>query len=164
MNHSTHAAPESSLKPRPATAGNVQGLGIEEVTARAGVSQRLVRHCEARGLIPRAEKVAAAGRRYTHEDVCVLRFTRRTHVLGFGMHEVARLLSLWQDMHCVSSEANNVTLAQPKELESRLDELQALKCVLERLANVFLVEHQPTCPILEELMELRACYALLENP
>lgn len=164
MNHRTHAPHESSIKPRPATAGKGQGLGIEEVTARAGVSERLVRHCQARGLIPGAEEADASWRRYTHEDVCVLRFARRAHVLGFGMNEVARLLSLWQDMHRVSPEVKSSALAQPKKLESRIDELQAMECVLERLANLFSVEHQPACPILEELMELRACYALLENP
>ncbi len=164
MNHRTHAPHEISIKSRLTTAGNEQGLGIEEVTARAGVSERLVRHCEARGLIPGAEAADASWRRYTHEDVCVLHFARRAHVLGFGMNEVARLLSLWQDMHRVSSEVKSITLAQPKELESRIDELKAMECVLERLANLFSVEHQPACPIMEALIELRACHALLENP
>jgi MerR family copper efflux transcriptional regulator len=148
--------PNMSIKRRPATAGNEQRLGIEDVTARAGVSERLVRHCESRGLIPGAEEADASWRRYTHEDVSVLSFARRAHVLGFGMHEVARLLSLWQDMHRVSSEVKSTALAQPKELESRIDELQVMECVLERLAHLFSVGHQPTCPILEELMELRA--------
>lgn len=164
MNHLTHVPHQSSMKPRPATAGNEQGLGIDEITARAGVSERLVRHCEARGLIPSAKEAGASWHRYTHEDVCVLRFVRRAHVLGFGMNEVAKLLAFWQDMHSVSSEVKSIASAQPKEQDSRIIELQAMECVLERLANLFSVEHQPACPILEELMELRACYALLESP
>lgn len=163
MNHRTPAPHESSIKPRPAIAGNEQGLEIDEVTARAGVSERLVRHCEARGLIPGAGEADASWRRYTHEDVCVLRFARRAHVLGFGMNETARLISLWQDMHRVSSEVKSIASAQPKEQESRIDGLQAMERVLERLANLFSVEHQPACPILEDLMGLRARYALLEN-
>lgn len=155
MNHRTHTPLESSLKPRPATSGDDQGFGIEEVTARAGVSERLVRHCEARGLIPGAEKADTSRNCYTHEDVSILRFARRGHVLGFGMNEVAKLLSVWQDMHYVNSEAKSIALAQPKHLESRIDELRAMESVLERLANLISVEHQPTCPILEELMELK---------
>lgn len=34
MNHHTPTPLESSLKPRPLTAGDDQGFGIEEVTAR----------------------------------------------------------------------------------------------------------------------------------
>ncbi|MDL2352643.1 MAG: MerR family DNA-binding protein [Pseudomonadota bacterium] len=165
MNDHIHTQHEGSIKPRPpATAGTEQGLGIEEVTARADVSERLVRHCDARGLLPGAEQADASQRRYSHGDVCILLFTRRAHVLGFGMNEVARLLSLWQDFHRMSSEVKSIALAKPKEPESRIDELQAMMGVLERLANVFPVEHQPTCPILEGLTEFIASCALLENP
>lgn len=164
MNHRTHAAHESSIKAPPVTAGNEQRLEIDELTARAGVSERFVRHCEARGLIAGAEDSDASWRRYTFEDVCVLRFARRAHVLGFGMSEAARLLSLWQNMHRVSSGVKSIASAQPKEQDSSINELRAMECVLERLANLCVVEHQPACTILEELMELRACYTLLENP
>ncbi|PXX47065.1 MerR family DNA-binding protein [Undibacterium pigrum] len=156
MNNRIHAPHKSAVKPRPMIAGNEQGLAIDEITARAGVSERLVRHCEGRGLIRGAEVANASSRRYTQEDVIVLRFARRAHVLGFGMNEVARLLSLWQDMHRVSVEVNSIALAQPKELTSRTDGIQAMERVLERLANLFSVEHQPTCPIMEGLIELRA--------
>jgi MerR family copper efflux transcriptional regulator len=144
------------ISPRPATDAAEKGLAIKEVTARAGVSERLVRYCEARGLISAAEEGKTSRHRYTHEDVSLLRFARRAHVLGFGMNEVARLLSL-------NSDVKRIALPQTDELESRIDELRATECILERLANLFAVEHQPACPILEELMELRASYALLTN-
>jgi len=66
------------------------------VSARADVSQRLVRHCEARGLLAGAARASTSRCRYTHDDIAVLRFVRRTHVLGFGMNETAQLLSLWR--------------------------------------------------------------------
>ncbi|PWF40525.1 MerR family DNA-binding protein [Massilia glaciei] len=164
MNHHTHAPHDSALKPRPAGRGEGQGLGIEDVTAYAGVSERLVRHCEARGLIPGAGEGDACRRRYTHEDVHVLRFARRAHVLGFGMKEVARMLFLWQNMRRMSPEMKGIVLSQRKELESRNEELQAMAHLLERLANAFAVVHQPACPILEELLALRAGNAVSEKP
>jgi DNA-binding transcriptional MerR regulator len=130
-------------------------LGIDEVMARAGVSERLVRHCETRGLVPAAQRADGAGHPYTHEDVCVLRFVRRAHVLGFGMDEVARLLALWLDPHRPSAEVKRIALAQAEALESRIEELLARKRVLERLAKLCLGDHQPACPILDELVELR---------
>jgi MerR family copper efflux transcriptional regulator len=156
MNHRTHATHKYSNKLRPATADNEQGLRIEEVTARAGVSERLVRHCEDSGLIPIAEGTDTSGHRYTHEDVCVLSFARRAHVLGFGMNEVARLLSLRKNMHRMSSEVKSIVLSQRIEPESLPSDLHEMESVLDRLANKFSMEHQPPCPISEELMELRS--------
>lgn len=126
-----------------------QRWALDELMARAGVSQRLVRECEARGLVQRA------GPRYTQEHVRVLRFVRRAHALGFGMNDVARLLALRQDEHRMSAEVKHIALTRTEELESRIEELQATKQVLERLASLCLGNHQPACPILDELLELR---------
>lgn len=164
MKHRTDGQHEGSINVRTARAGKEQGLGIEEVTARAGVSERLVRHCEARGLIRGGKKGGVSCHRYSHEDVCVLRFARRAHVLGFGMREVAELLSLRHDMHRVRSRWKSIGLVQSRELELHVARVKAMQWMLERLANMFSVAHQPPCPILEEFMELRACFAPLANP
>ncbi|MBB1593084.1 MerR family transcriptional regulator [Achromobacter sp. UMC46] len=134
MNDRNHTPPAHSTTPRPPAAGNEPRWGIEEVTARADVSERLVRHCEARGLLVGAERAKhatrarASERRYTHDDISVLRFIRRTHVLGFGMNETAQLLSLWRGG-------------------------QAPQQVLQRLADAYPDGPQPSCPILEALMQ-----------
>lgn len=125
-------------------------LGIEEVIARAGVSERLLRQCEAHGLLQ-----GAYGLRYTHEHVAVLRFVRRAHAMGFGMNDIVRLLALRHDGHRSSAEVKYIALNRTEELESRIEELQAMKRVLERLAGLCLGDHQPACPILDELLELK---------
>lgn len=154
MNHHAHAPQENAILPRMAAGANAQGLRINELTAYADVSERLVRHCEGRGLIRRTEQSYACGRNYSHEDVCILRFVRRAHVLGFGMNEVARLLSLWRDMDHARTEEKSIDRAPAHALESHSNSLDATWSVLERLANVFPVQHQPACPILEALLEL----------
>lgn len=128
MNDLIHARHAEATPPRTAAPGNEPQWGLEETAARADVSERLLRHCEARGLLAGARRANAAGRRYTQEDVHILRFVRQTHVLGFGMNEAAQLLSLWRGG-------------------------QAPRQVLTRLAHALPGEHQPPCPILEALME-----------
>ncbi|WP_432725960.1 MerR family DNA-binding protein [Variovorax sp. W6] len=146
MNTRTHGTPE------PATTTTQAGrrFGMEEAIARAGVSERLLRQCEARGLLQ-----GTLGLGYTHEHVGVLRFVRRAHALGFGMGDIARLLALRQDEHRMSAEVKHIALARTEELESHIEELLATKRVLERLAGLCLGDHQPACPILDELLELR---------
>jgi len=146
MNPRTLGTPE----PAPATTQSGRRFGMEEAMARAGVSERLLRQCEARGLIQ-----GTVGCGFTREHVDVLRFVRRAHALGFGMSDIARLLALRQDEHRMSAEVKLIALARTEELESQIEELQATKRVLERLAGLCLGNHQPACPILDELLELR---------
>ena len=75
--------------------------------------------------------------------------------MDFGMNEVARLLALWQNEHRMSSEVKTLALAQAEELESRIEELQAAKRILKSLANLYLGDHQPTCPIPDALLEFK---------
>lgn len=145
----THAPHERSRTPAPHAAftppDDGRRFGFEEVLARAGVSEKLTRECEARGLILALEQGTAtglAGRRYTHEHIRVLRFARRAYAMGFGMNDVARLLALRQDAHRTRCEVKHI------------EELQAMKQVLERLADLCLGDHQPACPILDELLAL----------
>lgn len=128
MNDRTPTPTTPSNELRRTSDGNEPRWAIEDVTARADVSERLVRHCEARGLLAGAARAGASRRRYTHDDIAVLRFVRRTHVLGFGMNETAELLSLWRGG-------------------------RAPRHVLRRLADTYPDTQQPSCPILEALIE-----------
>jgi MerR family copper efflux transcriptional regulator len=131
------------------------GIGIEEAMARAGVSQRLVRQCEALGLLSAAEDTEARAARYTHDDIHVLRFVRRAHALGFGMNDVARLLALWRKEHRACADVKHIALSRAEELDAQIESLQATKRLLERLADLYLGDHQPECPILDELLALK---------
>jgi DNA-binding transcriptional MerR regulator len=123
----TPTAPSNEL--RRTSDGTEPRWAIEDVTTRADVSERLVRHCEARGLLAGAARAGACRRRYTHDDISVLRFVRRTHVLGFGMNETAQLLSLWRGG-------------------------QTPAHILHRLVQAYPDQQQPSCPILEALMQV----------
>ncbi|HEX7865598.1 MAG TPA: MerR family DNA-binding protein [Variovorax sp.] len=155
MNPRTYALHEHPGTPDAATTksnapADDRRLGMEEAMARAGVSERLLRQCEAHGLLQ-----GAYGHRYTHEHVGVLRFVRRAHAMGFGMNDIVRLLALRHNANRSSAEVKYIALNRTEELESRIEELQAMKRVLERLAGLCLGDHQPACPILDELLELK---------
>jgi MerR family copper efflux transcriptional regulator len=128
MNHPISPAQAHSFPARPAPATNEPRWAIEEVTARADVSERLVRYCDVQGLLGSAKRTGATGRRYTPDDISVLRFIRRTHVLGFGINEIAQLLALWRGG-------------------------QAPQRVLQRLVNAYPDAQHPSCPILEALIQ-----------
>ncbi|SEK15953.1 MULTISPECIES: MerR family DNA-binding protein [unclassified Variovorax] len=153
------ARPEAGTPDHAADDG--RRFGIDELMARAGVSQRLLHQCEARGLLRGAGRIGTSEARYTQEHISVLRFTRRAYALGFGMSDIARLLALRQDTHRMSADVKRIALTRTEALESRIEELQAAKRVLERLASLCLGDHQPACPILDELLELKG-FALLQ--
>lgn len=142
--------------------GHEQGMEIEELTARAGVSERLVRHCEAHGLISHAGQRDMPWPGYSQEDVCVLRFIRQAHVLGFGMNEAARLLAVWQEMHGPSSALDDTTAAGAMKSRTRIDEHNPLAAFVERLANALLAEPLADCSILEGMLALGARTGLVE--
>ncbi|PHV05726.1 hypothetical protein CSQ96_18540 [Janthinobacterium sp. BJB412] len=141
--------------------GQERGIGIDEVAARAGVSERLVGHCEALGLISRAREGDASRPGYKREDICVLRFVRQAHVLGFGMSEAAKLLSVWQGMGRVGSEFAGTTSAGSINQGACIDGIDTMTDFVERMASLIPVELEPGCSILEEMLELGARSALV---
>ena len=157
-----HQSPACTVTPLTAIPGREKGMGIDEVTARAGVSERLVRHCEARGLISHAATRDVPWSGYKHEDVWVLRFVREAHVLGFGMNEAARLLAVWQDM-CRLSLAPDDAAAVGSKLGARIDEHHPIAAFVERLANALAAEHQAECSIMEVMLELGARTGFVRN-
>src|SRR5690606_19380946 len=72
-------------------------MNIGQASKRSGVSQRMIRHYETIGLIPKAARRDSGYRDYDDADVHTLSFIRRARDLGFPINEIAQLLALWQD-------------------------------------------------------------------
>ena len=142
----------SSSSNRQAMLG-MEPFNIGEASARSGVSAKMVRHYESLGLVPKVNRTDAGYRQYTANDVHTLRFIRRARDLGFSMAEIAELVKLWQNKRRASADVKRIALAHADDLRRRIDEMEAMKRTLERLAECCHGDHRPDCPILDELAE-----------
>jgi Cu(I)-responsive transcriptional regulator len=131
----------------------MEPFNIGEAAARSGVSAKMVRHYESLGLVPKVNRTDAGYRQYTANDVHTLRFIRRARDLGFSMAEIAELLKLWQNKRRASADVKRIALAHADDLRRRIEEMEAMKRTLERLAECCQGDHRPDCPILDELAE-----------
>ena len=126
-------------------------MNIGEAAKGSGVSQRMIRHYEAIGLIPKAARRDSGYRDYDDKNVHTLLFIRRARDLGFPIEEIRRLLALWQDRSRTSADVKALATVRAKELRRKEDELRAMRQALEALARNCHGDDRPDCPILEDL-------------
>ena len=126
-------------------------MNIGQAAKASGVSQRMIRHYEAIGLIPKAARRDSGYRDYGDREVPMLRFIRRARDLGFPIPEIAQLVALWQDGDRSSGEVKALALARAREMERKERELRTMRKSLEDLARRCAGGNRPDCPILDDL-------------
>jgi Cu(I)-responsive transcriptional regulator len=124
---------------------------IGEAAALTGVSAKMIRHYEATGLIPPANRTFANYRLYSDADVHRLRFIQRARNLGFSMAHIGQLLGLWSNPERSSAEVKRLAQAHADDLSARIAELQAMQRTLQDLARRCQGNDRPDCPILDDL-------------
>ena len=128
-------------------------MNIGAAAAASGVTAKMIRHYEAIGLLPPAERRPNAYREYGERDVHELRFIKRARRLGFSMAEIGALLMLWRDRGRPSREVRRIAHAHVADLEARIAEMQAMAETLRRLVRQCHGDDRPDCPILDDLAE-----------
>lgn len=126
-------------------------MNIGQASKASGVSQRMIRHYEAIGLVPKAARRESGYRDYGERDVHTLRFIARSRGLGFPIEEIGRLLALWRDRGRASAEVRALALARVEELKKKERELHEMRRTLEHLAKTCQGDDRPDCPIIETL-------------
>jgi Cu(I)-responsive transcriptional regulator len=126
-------------------------MNIGAAAAASGVTAKMIRHYEAIGLLPPAERRPNAYRDYGERDVHELRFVKRARRLGFSMAEIGALLMLWRDRGRPSREVRRIAEAHVADLETRIAEMQAMVETLRRLVRQCHGDDWPDCPILDDL-------------
>jgi Cu(I)-responsive transcriptional regulator len=126
-------------------------MNIGQASTQSGVSQRMIRHYEAIGLIPKAKRRESGYRDYDDRDVHTLRFIRRARDLGFPIEEIGQLLALWQDRSRASGDVKALATARAEELKRKEEEIRAMRRTLEDLARHCHGDARPDCPILDDL-------------
>ena len=128
-------------------------MNIGELAKASGVSDKLIRHYESIGVIPRAARSGSGYRRYGENDVHVLRFVKRARSLGFSMAEIKKLVGLWKNKARASREVKALALSHVEALERKIVELEEMAGTLRDLAKHCHGDQRPECPILDSLGE-----------
>ena len=123
-------------------------MKIGQAASASGVSERMIRHYEKIGLMPKAPRRESGYRDYDERDVETLRFIRRARDLGFATDEISQLLALWHDRERASAEVKSLALARAAELRRKARELDQMRRALEHLAANCQGDARPDCPIL----------------
>jgi MerR family transcriptional regulator, copper efflux regulator len=121
---------------------------IGDAAAASGVSERMIRHYEKIGLLPKAPRRDSGYRDYDQRDVHSLRFVARARDLGFSIEEIAKLLELWRDRSRASADVKALALARAAELKRKERHLHDMRRSLEHLAASCNGDERPECPIL----------------
>lgn len=123
-------------------------MKIGAASAASGVSQRMIRHYEKIGLMPRAARRDSGYRDYDERDLHTLRFIGRARDAGFPIEEIRQLLALWNDRERSSADVKALALARADELKRKARELDEMRKSLEHLAERCHGDDRPECPIL----------------
>jgi Cu(I)-responsive transcriptional regulator len=121
---------------------------IGQAAAASGISERMIRHYEKIGLLPKATRRDCGYRDYDERDVHVLNFIGRARDLGFSIDEIGRLLELWNDRSRASADVKQLALTRVTELKRKERALRAMRLSLEHLAQSCHGDDRPDCPIL----------------
>ena len=126
-------------------------MNIGEAARHSGVSAKMIRHYESRGLLRQPKRTGAGYRIYDQNDVHTLRFVRRARDLGFSIKEIKDLLSLWRNRQRSSGDVRTIAQRHIADLDAKIVELQAMRRTLEDLVRHCHGDHRPACPILQDL-------------
>ena len=126
-------------------------MKIGEASAASAVSQRMIRHYEKIGLMPKAARRDSGYRDYDERDLHTLRFIGRARDAGFPIEEIRQLLELWHDRERSSADVKALALSRAGQLKRKARELEAMRRSLEHLAERCHGDDRPDCPILIDL-------------
>jgi Cu(I)-responsive transcriptional regulator len=121
---------------------------IGDAAAASGISQRMIRHYEKIGLMPKPVRRDSGYREYETRDVQILQFIGRARNLGFSVEEIGRLLELWRDRSRASANVKALALTRASELKRKERALHEMRRSLEDLAASCHGDDRPDCPIL----------------
>jgi Cu(I)-responsive transcriptional regulator len=126
-------------------------MQIGEAAKATGVSAKMIRHYEAIGLIPSADRRSSNYRDYDVQDLHRLGFVRRARDLGFSIDEIRDLLKLWADTTRSSKDVKALALGHIADLEGKIALLNEMRTTLRHLAHACDGDHRPDCPIIKSL-------------
>lgn len=133
-------------------------MRIGTAAERSGVPAKTIRYYEEIGLIAPADRGENGYRAYSKRDVEILRFIQRARSLGFSVHDVSNLLSLWADQKRASADVKAVARKHLEEVEMRIEQLATIRETILHLIERCHGDMRPDCPILDRLADVDECH------
>lgn len=126
-------------------------MNIGEVAKKSGLNSKMIRRYEELTIIPKAGRSLTGYRKYSENDVHILKFVKRSRELGFSMKDIKQLISLWRNRNRSSLQVKTIAAKHIIELETKLVEIQSILKTLKHLCHNCHGDQRPDCPILDEL-------------
>jgi len=124
---------------------------IGQAAQASGMTAKMIRHYEAGGLIPKTARTYSGYRLYNDKDIHMLRFIKNARTLGFSIKQISDLMVLWRDQGRPSSKVKSLAQEHIKMIETKIEELSAMKKELSKLIDCCRGDERPDCPILDAL-------------
>jgi len=125
-------------------------INISEAANQSGLPAKTIRYYEEIGLI-----VPTRGdngyRAFSDDDVQMLHFLKRARDLGFTIGDCRALLGLYTDENRASAEVKTIAERHLTEIDTKIEQLRAMRKTLAHLVHACDGDDRPSCPILENL-------------
>jgi MerR family copper efflux transcriptional regulator len=125
-------------------------MNIGEAARASGLTVKKIRHYEAIGMVPAANRLPSGYRDYSEDDVHRFQFVRRGRELGFSIEHIRGLLRLWSDRRS-DAQVRAIALEHVAEMEEKAARLREMIAVLRGLAQSCAKGDRAHCPIIEKL-------------
>ncbi len=132
-------------------------LSIGDLGRRTGTKVQTIRYYEQIGLMPEPERTEGRQRRYGIDDLDRLGFIRHARQLGFPLGAIRELLALSDQPTHSCAEAASIVRRQLRQVEQRMDRLEALRRELLRMIDECGGGVTADCRVLEVLRDHGAC-------
>ncbi|GIW40330.1 MAG: HTH-type transcriptional regulator HmrR [Candidatus Binatia bacterium] len=127
-------------------------LTVGELARKAGVKPSTVRYYEARGIVPKAQRLPNGYRLFADDAVAWLRFVRRAQSFGMTLEEIRGLVEFGRTRGKPCERLRDVARDRLREVDRKIAELLELRRSLERLLRRRGGRAAPdeVCPLLAE--------------
>ena len=128
-------------------------MNIGGAAVRSGLPEKTLRYYETIDLVV-PQRARNGYRAYSETDIHKLSFVRRARGSGFSVEDCRTLLSLYEDKNRSSADVKRITERHLAKIERKLDELTAIREVLNQLVKRCEGNDRPECPIIDSFAQL----------
>ncbi len=128
-------------------------LQIGEISSISKVSIKTIRYYEKLGLLCALKRTEGGFRLFSPDVIVRLNFIKRSQSLGLSLQEIGQLLQIHDRGEMPCSEVRHTLQVKIEEIDSRIEQLTALKVQLQSLISETQALQEPKqgiiCPIIQ---------------